>query len=336
MAGYPVLYKLFIALFFLIFMLPFNALANKNFADSYNPSQSLYPIETLDLTFSDAQRQRELPLLLYVPVLPSSAAHGSAAPAPVVLFSHGLGGSRHVSAYLGEHWAARGYVAVFLQHPGSDDSIWRGKHLKNLPEIFAAAANGENFQLRVQDVKAVLDQLTVWQHSPDHPLFLRLDLERIGMSGHSFGAVTTQAVTGQVFGQKALFSDARLKAALIMSPSPPAQGDVDTAFGQVTLPWLLMTGTEDAAAFREVTPADRLLVYPALPPGDKYELLLDGARHLGFTDRPGRGRNPEHHPAILAISSAFWDCYLRGEANACRWLLDAKSILQPQDRWQYK
>jgi predicted dienelactone hydrolase len=47
--------------------------------------------------------------------------------APVVLFSHGLGGSRTGSVFLGEHWAARGYVAVFLQHPGSDDSIWKDK-----------------------------------------------------------------------------------------------------------------------------------------------------------------------------------------------------------------
>ena len=36
----------------------------------------------------------------------------------LVLFSHGLGGDRTGSAYLGEHWAARGYVVVYLQHPG--------------------------------------------------------------------------------------------------------------------------------------------------------------------------------------------------------------------------
>lgn len=43
------------------------------------------------------------------------------------MFSHGLGGSRSGSAFLGEHWAARSYVAVSLQHPGSDDSVWKSE-----------------------------------------------------------------------------------------------------------------------------------------------------------------------------------------------------------------
>ncbi len=299
---------------------------------AYDPSETLYAeVETLELVFTDSQRQRELPLLLYLPVLPSSAA-----PAPVVLFSHGLGGSRYGSSYLGEHWAARGFIAVFLQHPGSDENIWRGKPLKDLPEIFQQAANGENFQLRARDVQAVLDQLTLWHQSPGQPLFLRLDLKAIGMSGHSFGAVTTQAVSGQLFGGKAVFSDSRIKAALPMSPSPPRQGDSQSAFAQVTLPWLLMTGTEDNAPIGDITPEDRLQVYPALPPGDKYELLLFGAKHSAFTERPSSDRNPEHHPDILAISTAFWDGYLRQQSEACAWLLNAAAILQPQDRWQYK
>ena len=40
-------------------------------------------------------------------------------PAPVVLFSHGLGGSREGSVYLGEHWAARGYVALAMDLSGN-------------------------------------------------------------------------------------------------------------------------------------------------------------------------------------------------------------------------
>src|SRR6185369_15465404 len=75
-----------------------------------NPSQ-------IDLTVHDAGRDRDIPLRVYLPT--------NSVPAPVILFSHGLGGSRAGSVFLGEHWAARGYVAVFVQHPGSDDSVWR-------------------------------------------------------------------------------------------------------------------------------------------------------------------------------------------------------------------
>ena len=88
---------------------------------SYDPlamSSSTQPSH-LDLTVHDAARDRDIPVRVYLP--PHTA------PAPVVLFSHGLGGSRSGSAFLGEHWAARGYVAVFLQHPGSDESVWKNQ-----------------------------------------------------------------------------------------------------------------------------------------------------------------------------------------------------------------
>ena len=77
--------------------------------------------EPLELVVHDAGRDRDLPLRVYLPA--------STNPAPVVLFSHGLGGNRHGSAFLGRHWSARGYVVVFLQHPGSDDSVWKDKPL---------------------------------------------------------------------------------------------------------------------------------------------------------------------------------------------------------------
>ena len=76
-----------------------------------------------------------------------------------MLFSHGLGGNREGSAYLGNHWAARGYVAVFLQHPGSDDGVWKNQPLRERNRAMRDAASGPNFLLRVKDVPAVLDQL---------------------------------------------------------------------------------------------------------------------------------------------------------------------------------
>ena len=56
----------------------------------------------------DKARKREVPVKIYL--------KPSAKPQPVVLFSHGLGGSRDASPYLGKHWAEHGYIAVFVQH----------------------------------------------------------------------------------------------------------------------------------------------------------------------------------------------------------------------------
>src|ERR1700712_5603134 len=63
----------------------------------------------------DAARARDLPVKLYFPV-------EGVAPFPVIIFSHGVGGSREAFSYLGETWASHGYVAVFLQHPGTDEA----------------------------------------------------------------------------------------------------------------------------------------------------------------------------------------------------------------------
>lgn len=292
------------------------------------------PTQT-DLTVKDQKRSRDIPIRVYLPK--------EKIPAPVVLFSHGLGGSREGSAFLGSHWAARGYVAVFLQHPGSDESLWKDKPPAQRMAALRAAADLENFRLRIDDVRAVLDQLDEWNKTNGNPLAGRLDLKRIGMSGHSFGAVTTQAVSGQRFVRSAAMTDARIKAAVIMSPSGArAGGDQTLAFGGVKIPWMLLTGTKDTAPIGDADVASRLSVFPALPPGGKYELVLYNAEHSVFTDRalPGdaQPRNPNHHRAILAVTTAFWDAYLRDDAKAKAWLDGdgPRKILEQDDRWRRK
>jgi hypothetical protein len=161
------------------------------------------------------------------------------------------------------------------------------------------------------------------------------------MSGHSFGAVTTQAVSGQAFGRAGTrFTDERIRAAIAFSPSSPRRGDPAVAFGAVKIPWMLMTGTKDTALIGDADVASRLAVFPSLPPGSKYELVLADAEHSAFGDRalPGdrAARNPNHHRAILALSTAFWDAYLRGFEPAREWLdgTGARSLLETRDRWQ--
>lgn len=305
--------------------------------DRYDPLRvEAQPPAHFDLTATDPARNRKLPLHVYLP--PGSE------PAPVVLFSHGLGGSRRGGAYLANHWAARGYVVVAVQHPGSDEDLWLNLPPRQRLAALRAAADARNFNLRVRDIPAVLDQLATWNQQPDHPLSGRLDLNRVGMSGHSFGAVTTQAVAGQSFGRAgATFTDPRITAALALSPSSPRRGSPADAFGGVKIPWMLMTGTQDVAVIGDADVASRLAVFPALPPGGKYELVLEGAEHSAFSDRPLPGdrgrRNPNHHRAIRGISTAFWDAYLRNIPEARAWLdADAgpRDILAPGDTWQRK
>jgi len=286
-----------------------------------------------ELTIADRDRDRVIPLLVSLPK--------QRTPAPIVLFSHGLGGSREGCGYLREHWSARGYAAVFLQHPGSDASVWQNVPQLQRMRAMKQAASMENMQARIDDVAAVLDALAEWQQQPGHPLAGRLDLKHVGMSGHSFGARTTQAVAGQTGWPARDGPDNRIDAAVIFSPSAPRLRSAEAAFGSVTIPWLLMTGTDDVAPIGGATVASRLAVFPALPAGGKFELVLADGTHAAFTDHDGtlqHDRNPNHHRAIKAISTAFWDTYLKGDAEAKIWLTGdgPREVLEPADQWQSK
>ncbi|MDB6064830.1 MAG: dienelactone hydrolase [Pedosphaera sp.] len=312
------------------------AVAGEVRAGTYDPLQvdPRFHAEHFNLSFHDAARDRDIPLRIYLPA--------STAPEAVVLFSHGLGGSRAGSAFMGEQWAARGYVAVFVQHPGSDDSVWKDTSRTERMKAMKKAASLDNFMLRVQDVPAVLNQLEIWNADKTNRLAGRLDMKKVGMSGHSFGAVTTEAVSGEstpVGGQK--YTDPRIKAAVAFSPSKPKAVSSDAAFGSVKIPWMLMTGTKDVAPIGDQDVASRLAVYPALKGAAKYEVVLFNAEHSVFTDRalPGdqEQRNPNHHRVILALSTAFWDAYLRGDAAALEWLNGSgpRSVMEAEDHWQF-
>ena len=85
---------------------------------------------------------------------------------------------------------------------------------------------------------------------------------------------------------------------------------------------------------------DPLAVYPALHGAPKYEVALFNVEHSVFTDRalPGdqEPRNPNHHRVILALSTAFRDANLHGDARARAWLNGPgpRLVMEPADHWQ--
>ena len=314
----------------------YNSTALALILEDYSPLSLTYATEQIiDTTILDTGRNREIPVLIYLSSEPG--------PSPTLLFSHGLGGDRFAVGYLAEQWSQRGFNVINLQHPGSDSSIVEGIAASEILAAFESAASLENSIARIEDVSAVLDQLELWNAEIGNQFYQRIDFNRIGMSGHSFGARTTQSVSGQAGGAiPGSTRDPRIKAAVIFSPSPPGLGDANAAFAQVDIPWMLMTGTLDDSGITDVTPEQRTEVYPALPPGGKYELVLFEGEHHAFTDRdlsPSQAaRNPAHHPQIQALTTAFWEAWLRDDISARDWLdgTGAESVLQPGDSWQFK
>ena len=291
-------------------------------------------VEIVSKTYDvrDTKRDRILPIRIYLPA--------SNQPAPVILFSHGLGGSRDNNPYLGNHWAMRGYIVVFVQHPGSDESVWKNVAAGQRMTEMKKAASIENFMLRAKDIPVVIDTLTTWNTDPKDPLHQRFNLKHIGMSGHSFGANTTQTVAGQIFaaGRVSLI-EPRLTAAVMMSPGIPALGEPAVAFGSIKIPCLLMTGTLDVSPIGNSSVEDRLKVFPALTHAPAWQIVFDKATHMSFSERDLQGNSENgnrYHKAILALTTAFWDDHLHGDKFAKAWLKGegAKSVLAPADKWE--
>jgi len=74
----------------------------------------------LDFDWVDEARRRPVPVRLYLPNQDPSKQ------APLVVFSHGLGGSRNGYSYFGSYLAQHGVASLHLQHVGSDRSLWFG------------------------------------------------------------------------------------------------------------------------------------------------------------------------------------------------------------------
>ena len=200
----------------------------------YKKSAGPYAVEIVRYDWLDQKRERKVPAKIYFP----KTGDG---PFPVVIFSHGLGGSREGYEYLGRHWASHGYVSVHVQHLGSDTAVWQNSGAAEAMEnMRKSAANLQNATNRPLDASFAIDQMEKMNRE-DGPLKKRLGLTRIGMAGHSFGAFTTLAIAGEIFiapgGREASMGDARVKAAIPMSsPVPSVKARLDQAFSTIKIP----------------------------------------------------------------------------------------------------
>ncbi len=307
-----------------------------------------YKIESSLATWRDASRQREVSVKLYFPdttVAKPDIAH--TAKFPVILFSHGLGGNREAGKRWAAHWASHGFVVVSMQHAGSDEALWKGAVPRDIPEKMKAGMTISNLGLRVGDVHFVIDEITRRSEARE-TAFDNADPKRIGMSGHSFGAQTTLAVTGQktptLGGQSGL--DSRIVAAIAFSPNARNKRNLTRQFGDIKLPFFSVTGSEDASILADSTKAeDRRLPFEHMPSGQKYLVVFDGGDHAVFGGsefrqrRSGSSGDARIQTGVMAGTLAFWNAYLRQDDAAREWLnrlepggfkatLDAKDIYE--------
>jgi predicted dienelactone hydrolase len=132
---------------------------------------------------------REEPQWIGPPIFPFFSAGSAARDAPpaagprrpLILLSHGFGGTASDLAWLGAALAAHGFIAVAVNHPGN-----------NALEDYTV----EGFSLmwlRAVDLGAVIDAVL-----DDKTFGSQIDPARIGAAGHSLGGYTVVAVAGGI------------------------------------------------------------------------------------------------------------------------------------------
>jgi predicted dienelactone hydrolase len=289
--------------------------------------------EPLRQVWRDPVRSRDLPILLRLPAVPG--------PRPTVIVSPGLGGSRDGLGYLGRALAEAGYVALHLQHPGTDDALWRGTG--GGPALAAAALDPANAVARLLDGIFAIEELLRRNTTAGDPLAGRVDPQRIAMAGHSYGAWTVQHLLGQRIpgGDRGLpLPERRLAAGIAMSPSPPRGLPPRLAFARVTTPMLHVTGTLDSGFIEGATPADREIPFRAIEGAPGVLAVLDGATHPAFADEAAAGprwADPTFHGRTAALSVLFLRTVLEGDAEARVSLVTgAREVLSPADRLEVR
>lgn len=286
------------------------------------------PYRVIDLDWVDSARARSVPSRLYWPTDPPPGAS-----VPLVVFSHGIGGSRQGYSYLGKHWSSRGVASLHVQHTGSDATVWRGNPFGVVGRLQSAAQDGEAIA-RAADVRFALDRML---SAETGPLGAAVDQRRLIAAGHSYGANTTllsigaQVVRG---GHVVSCRDARFSAAVIIS-APPFYGETDLAavLRHVSVPTLHVTATDDVIeipGYRSGA-ADRLAVYDAVGDPRKLLAVFRGGSHSIFTDRPltgGAALNPQVKAATADVALAFFDLAYKGDGAAlAKWRTAWQPIL---------
>lgn len=307
-------------------------------AMAVSPQAAWAATTVCDAVWTDPARSRAIPVRVRMPATSSSA--------PVVMFSHGLGGTLAAGTEWAEAWAEAGIATIHLQHTGSDDTLWKSAAAGGRLAALRAGASGEQLMARVADVRFVLDEMMrrKGETMTGGCDLAGLDFTRIAMAGHSFGAVTTQALAGQRFAQGRSMADARIKAAIAFSPSPSRQLPDDESFGAIRIPFLSVTGTADFVPMLDRTEAkDRLRPFAAMPVGHKYLLLLNGADHAIFNGHqlrraalPGDARVKIQ---VRAASTIFLKAYLQGDPEALRELTQKAGLagsMHHGDIWRTK
>jgi predicted dienelactone hydrolase len=220
------------------------------------------------------------------------------APAPLIVFAHGLSGHPDVFTQLLDAWAQAGFVVAAPAFPLTN---------RDVPDAWQ---NWWDVQEQPDDVSFVIDELLAAGEDDGSPVHGRIDPDRIGVGGLSLGGATTYLV-----GLNDASRDPRVDAAMVLDGVAFDDRETGTFLEPSGTPAFVAHCADDPVAdVRIARDAYALLAPP------KYLVVLDGTCHAeAFEDTPH-----ERDDIATAMTSAFWLAYLAdGEPAELDAVLDA-------------
>ena len=187
---------------------------------------------------------------------PLAASHG---PFPLVVFSHGQAAIRWQSTYLTVLLASHGYVVASCDHEGGTlYDVVRGK----------LAGVTEGLDNRPLDVRYLVNRLS--RMPAGDALAGQVDVSRLGVAGHSFGALTAMRVTEV---------DDRVKAIVPQTPV-----DWDLAYVGYAEPRRVPIMLQGSKLDRTLPYAENTLTSWNAATRPKWLLALETGGHFTYSD----------------------------------------------------
>lgn len=301
-----------------------------------------FRVQKQSLTLVDTQRNRQLPYVLYLPQVQNPAKKSI----PVIVISHGVAEDSNSYAYLAKHLATYGFAVAAIEHPGTN--------AKKFQDFFAglgAPPNPNEFVNRPLDIKYLLDELE--RRAQSEPNLAQLNLQKVGLIGHSLGGSTVLTLAGAKINLVKLrrdcrqnrtlnvsvllqcraadlpnqtynFLDTRVKAVIAINPLT-SEIFGESELSQIQLPLMFIGSSQDI-----VTPTvpEQIRPFTWLKTKDKYLALIENGTHFStVADVEGGGGvlpvpagfigpNPAlARTCVDALSVAFAEAYLANKSE---------------------
>lgn len=280
-------------------------------------------------TLTDPARNRPIPIDFYLPQAEPTAD------VPLIVILHGFGGDRQNFTYLAAHLASYGYAVAVPESVGNSSRRFQSFLQGLAPEPSVLEAVNQP-----QDVTFLLNEFQ--RRAATDPQFRSLNLQRVGVVGHSFGGQSALLLAGapldldrlrqrcqtrpspdtrqlaqcpltELPGSRLELRDRRIVSILAFNPSvPPLLDQPDLA--QIQVPTLLLASSSDV-----ITPPvdNQIRPFSWLTTPNRYLALIENGTHVSFLEPISFDwTGISVPPNLIGSGSAIAQNYARGLAIA--------------------